>query len=103
MKIPSEKDGSNVTQRTPVSSRFKKAPLAPGEPAESYKFLVSARLPSIANLKGPFVVSSRRLVIPEGFVVPNPTLEVRAPTSGTIISPKTVIPTPVVLNFSSPS
>ena len=35
IKTPSENAGSNVTQRTPNSSRFKNAPFTPKEPAES--------------------------------------------------------------------
>jgi hypothetical protein len=35
MKIPSLKFGVKVTQRIPDASRFKNAPLVPGDPAES--------------------------------------------------------------------
>ena len=61
-------------------------------------------LPSTANLKVPTPTSLKYVVVTgriSSKVSPSPTLEVRIPTSGTTMSPKTVIPVPTVSNFFS--
>ena len=64
-------------------------------------FLAIWILPSTSNLNGPCVASLSAVITAglAGKVVPNPTLDTLPPTSGTIKSPRTETPIPVVWNF----
>ena len=68
-------------------------------------FRLTEILPFTSSLNSPSPALSKSVIERglAGKVVPNPTLDTLPPTSGTIKSPRTETPIPVVLNFFIPA